>query len=136
MPDTRQALQKLLADGKARQVIEQLLLLTADERDLQNEVLQLSAQFAELERQSHLDVADPKLLETKRNRINAALLAVIDRLSENGNAQVKPLWKRLSWLGFILVLVGLLVYLNHLGMFSFKNPEPPTTISNPGPFPQ
>ena len=34
-----------------------------------------------------------------------------------------------------MVLVGLLVYLNHLGMFSFKSPEPPTTISNPGPFP-
>lgn len=123
MPNTSQVLQHLLADGKTRHVIEQLLRLTATDRDQQNEVLQLSAQFAELERQSRLNVTDPKLLGTERNRINAALLAVIDRLPEN----LSPLRRKWNvgkialWLGIFAAVAGITGYT--LRDF-FKKPEP------------
>ncbi len=118
MPNTSQVLQHLLADGKTRHVIEQLLRLTATDRDQQNEVLQLSAQFAELERQSRLNVTDPKLLGTERNRINAALLAVIDRLPEN----FRPLRRKWNvgkialWLGIFAAVAGIQAI--HCAIFS------------------
>jgi hypothetical protein len=82
MPDTRQPLRQLFTDGKTGQVIERLLLMTFGDRDQHNEVLQLSAQFAELERQTRLNITDPKLLSVERNRINGALLAIMDRFPE------------------------------------------------------
>jgi hypothetical protein len=123
MSDQLQVLRKLLAGGKTRQVIEQLLPLTAADRDLHNEILQLSAQFAEIERQSRLNVEDPKLLGTERNRINAALFAVMDNLSGN----VTPLkrnWnirKMALWLFFLAIVAGATGYALR---DYFRKPEP------------
>ena len=112
MADQLQVLRKLLAEGKTRQVIEQLLPLTTADRDQHNEMLQLSAQFSELERQLRLNTGDPKLLGTERNRINAALLAVMDGTFENNRPQ-KRKWnmgKIALWLGVFAAVAGIAGY--------------------------
>jgi len=136
MPDTRQPLRQLFTDGKTGQVIERLLLMTFGDRDQHNEVLQLSAQFAELERQTRLNITDPKLLSVERNRINGALLAIMDRFPENRHP-LKRLWnlKKISiWLSIFVTIAGIIGYtLRDI----FKKTELPITLEpkNPGPFP-
>lgn len=123
MSDQLQVLRKLLADGKTRQAIEHLLPLTAADRDLHNEVVQLSAQFEELERQTRLNVGDPKLLGTERNRINAALLGVMDKIFGNGGP-LKRTWnirKFIVWIGVLAVVAGTTGYVLR---GYFRKPEP------------
>ncbi|MCC6281090.1 MAG: hypothetical protein IT262_10845 [Saprospiraceae bacterium] len=125
MSDQLQVLRKLLADGKTRQVIEQLLPLTAADRDQHNEVLQISAQFSEIERQTRLNVGDPKLLGTERNRVNAALFGVMENLSGNGGP-LKRSWnirKIIVWIGVLAVLAGATGYALR-GYFRKPDPVP------------
>ncbi|MBC7776706.1 MAG: hypothetical protein H7246_14830, partial [Phycisphaerae bacterium] len=137
MPDTHEALKKLLSKGETKQVIKQLLALIASDSPQRNMVVLLSGQFTKIENQSHLNLADPKQINMETDRINAALVAVIDTLSETDNSQVKSFWKRLSWLGLLTVLIGFLACLYYIGVFPFKNPDPPIIVepTNPGPFP-
>ena len=56
----KKKLRSLLADGKINQVLAELRNLTANDSDLYNEVLQVSAQFAENDRQRRLNIANPQ----------------------------------------------------------------------------
>lgn len=51
---TKTELRNLLADGKTNRVLTELRNLSADDIDLHNEVLQISAQFAENDRKRRL----------------------------------------------------------------------------------
>jgi Effector-associated domain 11 len=79
----KQSLQNLLAEGKTAQVIAQLRQSTSHDTDLHKEVLQISARFARNERERHAGTADNSELGIEQNKINAALLAAIDKLEDN-----------------------------------------------------
>lgn len=123
MASTLHNLQQLLADGKTGQVIQQLLTLSANAPDHHREVLQLSSQFEELERKSRLNLADSRTLDTERNRINDALLAVMDRLykSRTPLKQRRRVGKIALWLGIFAAVATITGYT--LKDF-FRNPEP------------
>lgn len=76
----KQVLQSLLADGKITQVIFQLRQLTQQDADLHNDVLQISARFADNERRRLSNTSDSGTLGTEQNKINEALLSVINKL--------------------------------------------------------
>lgn len=82
----KQNLQQLIAKGKIAQAMEQLLQATASDKDLHHEVLAVSARFAHYEKQVHGNTADSNWLATERNKINAALLFIIDKLEDVGNS--------------------------------------------------
>lgn len=76
----KQTLQNLLAEGKTKQVIDQLRQVTRPDADLHDEVLQLSARFEEMEKQNRLNLSENADIGLERNRINNALLSVVNRL--------------------------------------------------------
>ncbi len=84
----KQALQNLLAEGKTKQVIAQLMQLTIHDTDLKAEVVQLSARYAEYERQKCMGLEDPSVLSIELNKINSALLSLIGQLKEDNMPSV------------------------------------------------
>jgi regulator of replication initiation timing len=78
----KQHLRSLLANGNTRQVIDQLLQATQQLPDLHNEVVQISARFAQMERQNRLGTEAHDTLTIERNKINAALLEIIGQLPD------------------------------------------------------
>ena len=79
----KQTLRNLIADGKIKQAIDQLRSLTHADADLNRDVNLLAARFAKYEQQYLGDLADPSVLGIESNKINNALLALIDKLSED-----------------------------------------------------
>ncbi len=76
------SLKSLLADGKIKQVIEQLLLHSKSDEDLHNEAVALSARFRKYNREKHGNTASSEELNIELNRIQNAALDLIDRLPE------------------------------------------------------
>lgn len=75
-------LRQLLAEGKTDKVLAALLhtaILDGDDRDM---ALQLSARYAENERQQHAGTLAQEAYSLERNKINAAVLAVVRRLDD------------------------------------------------------
>ncbi len=76
-------LKNLLAEGKTAKLISSLLAHTkSHDADLHNDVLQLSARFAEYQREKYANTEGFDPLSIERNKINAALLFVIDKLPD------------------------------------------------------
>lgn len=77
----RQTLQNLFAEGKTAQVLETLRTLTTNDAAIHHQVLALSARFSENERQKHAGTLDHDTLHLERNRINAALLVLMEQVN-------------------------------------------------------
>ena len=84
----KQTLQNLLAEGKTKQVIAQLMQLSTHDTDLKAEVVQLSARYAEYERQKRMGLEDPSVLGIELNKINNALLSIIGQLKVDSPSSV------------------------------------------------
>ena len=69
----KQALQNLLAENKTKQVIAQLIQLSTDDTDLKVEIVQLSARYAEYERQKRMDIEDPSVFFKKLLSISTTI---------------------------------------------------------------
>ena len=87
-----QTLRNLIADGKTKEAIAELRRLTASDVDLNNEVNILAARFTKYGTQYHLGLEDSTPLNIELNKINSALLAVIDRLDKMEQSNKKKKW--------------------------------------------
>lgn len=109
---TKKELRNLFADGKINRVLVELRSLTADDIDLYNEVLQISAQFAENDKQRRLNTAKPQDVGMEQNRINSTIVTIIDRLPDKvikGNSM--PIWGKIAlWLGFFATVASITGY--------------------------
>ena len=76
----KQTLQNLVAEGKTKKVLEELKELTQSKVGLQKELILINARFTELEKKTLLDIEESRPLSIERNKINHALLELIDRL--------------------------------------------------------
>ena len=127
----KQTLQNLLAEGKTKQVIAELMQLHTDDTDLKAEIVQLSARYAEYDRQKRMDIEDPSVLSIELNKINNALLSVMSQLDGVSTPSFIPsgvsshyfTTKRLIWFGggvvaFIGILANLATVLDYLGVKS------------------
>lgn len=107
----KQTLQNLLAEGKTKQAIAELMQLSTHDTDLKAEVVQLSARYAEYERQKRMGLEDPSVLGIELNKINNALLSVIDRLEKKGSTHSNVSFsidrKPLTWTTSITKWTGL-----------------------------
>ena len=84
----KQTLQNLLAEGKTKQAIAELMQLSTHDTDLKAEVVQLSARYAEYERQKRMGLEDPSVLGIELNKINNALLSIIGQLKGDSTPSV------------------------------------------------
>lgn len=122
----KQTLQNLLAEGKTKQVIAELMQLHTIDTDLKAEIVQLSARYAEYERQKRMDLEAPSVLGIELNKINHALLSVIGQSGNSSTPSVSSHYfttKRLIWFGGgVVALIGLLAnlatVLDYLGVKS------------------
>ena len=77
---TSHQLRAALASGKTKAVIGELLILTKHDADLHNQVVQLSARFAQYKKQKSGNLEDSTVLEIELNKINATALEIINEL--------------------------------------------------------
>ncbi|MBI1227102.1 MAG: hypothetical protein GC192_17860 [Bacteroidetes bacterium] len=82
-PEEKPSFHTLLAQGRTGQVIEQLLALTALDKYLNNEVILLSSRYAAYQRKLNNGTVSSSSLSIDLNRINQALIAIIDKLPPN-----------------------------------------------------
>lgn len=132
----KQSLRAALAEGKTKAVIAKLLTLTTQDADLHNQVVQLSARFAQYEKQKLGDLENPALLGIELNKINMSALAIIDDLKETNPVPDKLFtfswtkWTGLndvkSWIALLAGLAGILTfYIKFCG-----NEAPADTLKN------
>lgn len=114
MHTMKQALRDLLAAGKTAKVIDQLRKLVANDTDLSNEVTMLSARFKNNEREKHLNTGDPDLLGIEHNRINSALLDVIERWDGTSRSQLRSIALYGGVLAGLLIVVFLVLRMGGL----------------------
>lgn len=76
-------LRATLAKGKTKAVIAELLTHTAHDSDLHNQVVQLSARFAQYEKQKLGNLEAPEVLGVELNKINQTALAIINELAQD-----------------------------------------------------
>jgi len=108
----KKELRSSLADGKTNQVLAELRRLTADSSELYNEVLQISAQFAENDRQRRLNITDPKEVGIERNRINSVIIIIIDSLPDDlPQKKGGRNWEKIAlWVGLFAAVTGITGY--------------------------
>ncbi len=82
----KQILRNLIAESKTKEVIAELRRLTTSDRDLNNEINIMAARFTKYKTQYHLGLEDTTPLNIELNKINNALLDIIDRLDTEGGA--------------------------------------------------
>ncbi len=83
----KQTLRNLMADGKTARALDKLRQLNLNDDDLNTQITLLSARFKKNESQKNNGVIDERDFNLELNRINIALLAVIDQLDVN---QIPP----------------------------------------------
>jgi hypothetical protein len=79
----KQTLRNLIAEGKTAKMLINLRKITLTDDNLKNEVSLIAARFSELERQNRLGFTDPSVSVLELNKINYALLDIIDQLKDN-----------------------------------------------------
>lgn len=82
----KRVLNDLLAQGKTAQVLAQLRSLSLSDSDLAGAIIQTSARFAEMERQQHAGTLAQDDLGVERNKINAAVLNLIENLPDDATS--------------------------------------------------
>lgn len=111
----KKTLRDLLAKGKTKQVIAELLTLTVGDTDLHHQAIQLSARYAQYEKQKLGDLEAPAVLNVELNRINQTALGIMEALEEEDRSMAKPTLvskQQLIWLGTgLIALVGILANL-------------------------
>ncbi|MEI7587142.1 hypothetical protein [Runella sp.] len=116
-------LRTALAQGKTKQVIAELLKLTTHDADLHNQVVQLSARFAQYERQQLGNLESSSVLGIELNKINVTVMAIIDELEESNPISVgfsKFSWTKWTGLNDVKSWVALLAGLAGILTFYFK----------------
>jgi Effector-associated domain 11 len=112
-------LLNLIAEGKTKQVVNKLRELNLADTDLNAEVVQLSARFSQYERQVRMGMEDPSILRMELNKINNALLFVINRLEKNDTvisetASTSIIWTVgrdiKTWIAVLAGLAGILIF--------------------------
>ena len=84
----KKTLHDLLAAGKTAEVLSELQRLIPPDTGLHQQVIQLSARFAENERRRHSDTRTDDALGVELNKINEAVLLVIGEM-ERGESNSK-----------------------------------------------
>lgn len=85
----KEHLKNLIAQGKIKEAIKELLQITNQESDLHNHVIQQSARLSELEKQQSLGTEDNTALNMTRNQVIAALLSIIDDMPNKNNKRLQ-----------------------------------------------
>jgi hypothetical protein len=134
-------LRNLLAEGNTREVLEQLKHLTNSDIDLQEDAISLSARYQKYLREKHRNTLDTQSLDMELNRINAAILNLIEKLPiDSPFAKKKWSWERIALiLGIFAAVAGITGYTMKDFFFPTQDaqqviqPPPPdtTTVMQP-----
>jgi hypothetical protein len=84
----KQTLRKYIADGKTKQAINELRQLSTGDSDVNNQIQLLSGRFAIYENKYLGNLEDPSVLGIELNKINHALLTIIEGLEETARDAV------------------------------------------------
>jgi hypothetical protein len=123
-----QTIRNLIAEGKTKEAIAQLQTLTASNKVLHNDVVQLSARFSKYEKQHLGNLEDPALLGRELNQINQALLATLDASTSDGVTSSHPVTttvpaKKRWWAvgAYIVAAIGVLASIAQISGWSMKD---------------
>ena len=122
----KQTLIDLIADGKTKRALEKLRQLNLQDDDLTTQITLLSARFKKNDTQRHLGIMDERDFNIELNRINIAVLAVIDQWEVSdgvtrSHAVANVPTKKWAFIGtglvaLIALLANLATVLDYLGI--------------------
>lgn len=140
----KKKLRDLISKGNVAQSISILMELPLADQNLKNEIIQLSGQYYDLEKQENRKNLTREEVQVRRNGIRRSILALIDDLHEEGirlseqeidqlvKASLKEssIAKKRSY--YILKILSLLILLLIVSLFYISRTEKATpTSSNP-----
>ena len=106
-------LQQLIAQGKTKQAIQQLLRITKRNDDLHDTALNISARYRQLVRDQHAGILSSEESQIELNKVNAAILALVKDLPD-GISLASPKswnWQRVAFvLGLIAAIATITGY--------------------------
>lgn len=105
----------MIADGKTIQVIETLKNIPINDKEVENEIVLLSSQWAEYKRLQRLDLVPASDLKNQQNNINERLLQIID-ISLN-NEKLDIITTRKPPIIQFIPLVILIILIVFIGLF-------------------
>lgn len=105
-------LKKMIADGKTSQAIKILKNISIIDKEVENEIVLLSSQWAEYKRLQRLDLVPASDLEKQRNNINNRLLQIIDFSLNNKklNSNIFKIITVVMGVGIVIVYLGYILY--------------------------
>ena len=119
----KQTLRDLIADGKTAKVIAELRRLTASDTDLNNEINLIANRFTTFERQQRLGLEDTSALNIESNKINTALLDIIDRFPNSDGVTLSHSVTTLNLKSIMAIGASLVVLLIVYFKFCGNSPE-------------
>jgi len=131
MTSTKKKIQNLIAEARTEEALVQLRSFNYSDRDLRNQINLLSARFTKNKKQRLLGITDDRELNVELNKINAALLEVVEGLENatetwrSGNTPQTPTnpgfsWTKWTGLNDVKSWIALLAGLAAILTFYFK----------------
>jgi len=111
----KEQLRNYLAQGNAKKVISELLILTKGDADLRNDVIAISARHEKYLKEKFANIAHRQELEIENNNINVALLNIIDKIRDN-NERAATLFSDYRY--YVMTLFGVFILLLVLKLYS------------------
>jgi wobble nucleotide-excising tRNase len=75
-------IKKLIAEGRTGEAINMLNATVFNDKEIEHQVIAVSARFKNFEKEKHGNLADISILNTELNKINQTLLHIIASISE------------------------------------------------------
>ena len=129
---TTQDLRNLISAAKTGKAIEALQQWNITDSDIQNDIAMLSSRFSKCEREKNLGIVAPNEASIELNKINMALLSLIDGLDNEPKtivqqSQTEDMKKNIftfdNFKSTIAILAGIAGILTFYFKFCSKTPE-------------
>jgi hypothetical protein len=133
-----QSLRAALAQGKTEAVIAELLERSTHDDDLHNQVVALSARYAQYEKQYLGNLEEASVLNIELNKINAAVLDIIDQLDPAPAVvpRSRP-WVKVLTIATIFAVLGAIFMFSGFSLRDlFGKKALPVSTQTPAPAPQ
>ena len=116
-------LKELIAQGKTKQAIRKLLILTKplDDQDLYEEVLLQSSRFEKYQKDMRSDVAEEGEQNKTINRINFALIGIIEKIPDHKVGKIVNRRKIWTWVASLGVIISICAGIAEFSGYSLRD---------------
>jgi hypothetical protein len=111
-------IKKLIAEGRTEEVIDKLNAVNFKDKEIERQVIAVSARYKKLEKEKHGNLNDTSSLNIELNKINQTLLHILESNNEINNIKNRINW-RLAGV-FLIGLFGLAASIAGFSEYTLK----------------